>query len=114
MHGPYVNLNGASRESLIEAHMAVIKAARDLRQALANAAPHGRDYQTAPDGYIYPDDRNQWACFTGNVSEIEQTYQGIAERLSMETERGYISPELRRQASLQWEREAAERKARAS
>lgn len=45
---PIVNLNGTSKEELVKQQMAVWKAAETLYLALAEAAPHGRDYQISP------------------------------------------------------------------
>ena len=84
MHGPIVNLNGESRESLLEKHVAVYYAARNLRQALANAAPHGRDYQTEPNDELYRHDRARWEKLLRDAHEIERAYRLIAERLATE------------------------------
>jgi hypothetical protein len=47
---PRVNLNGSARRSLIEQRRKVCDALNDALQALGEAAPHGRDYQTAAAG----------------------------------------------------------------
>jgi hypothetical protein len=47
---PYVNNNGATRESLIDARKQARSALRDALIAIGDCAPHGRDYQTAPQG----------------------------------------------------------------
>lgn len=47
---PRVNLNGSSRDALIEQRRNVCDALRTALQALQEAAPHGSDYQTAPIG----------------------------------------------------------------
>jgi len=49
-HLPVVNMNGSSRDALVEQQLAVAQAARALADALAEASPHGRDYQTAQPG----------------------------------------------------------------
>lgn len=49
---PQVNLNGTELEQLLKQHHQVIVACRKLDEALAFAAPHGRDYQTLPEGSI--------------------------------------------------------------
>jgi hypothetical protein len=84
MHGPYVNLNGASRESLIEQHKAVYYAASALRDVLAQAAPHGRDYQTCPDPYNYAQDRLMWEAHRKAVEALVRDYERIAIRLVTE------------------------------
>ena len=45
---PVVNLNGDSVEKLLQQHWDVLKHSRKLAEALAAAAPHGRNYQTLP------------------------------------------------------------------
>ena len=47
---PLVNLNGASRESLVCARVAARLAVKEAMQALSECAPNGRDYQTAKPG----------------------------------------------------------------
>lgn len=47
---PTININGGNPQSLIDAFLAGMGACVVLDQALAACAPHGRDYQTAPDG----------------------------------------------------------------
>ena len=83
LHGPVVNLNGATRESLLKQHMEVAAAARALYRALADAGPHGRDYQTAAPG-AWSKDAAYHSEMIGQVDRIERTYQRIAERLATE------------------------------
>jgi hypothetical protein len=49
---PRVNLNGTSRNALIQQRREVCDALNSALEALERAAPHGRDYQTAPDGAL--------------------------------------------------------------
>lgn len=42
---PIVNLNGASKESLIEQQLGVLTVIADLIDAMGAASPHGRDFQ---------------------------------------------------------------------
>lgn len=84
MNGPIVNLNGASCESLLKAHMDVAHAAGQLAQALAEAAPHGRDYQTESTDSRYRSDRDDFINLVRQVDSIEKTYRRIAERLATE------------------------------
>jgi hypothetical protein len=51
---PIVNLNGNTREQLIEHCRHVMDSARDLDRALAqaNEIGHGRNYQTMPQGNV--------------------------------------------------------------
>lgn len=47
---PVVNLNGTSRESLIEQNVAALSAVRAALSTVCDAAPHGRDFQISPAG----------------------------------------------------------------
>jgi hypothetical protein len=47
---PQVNMNGTSVKELQEQQHAIFCAAYDLRVALRENGPHGRDYQTAEPG----------------------------------------------------------------
>lgn len=49
---PVVNLNGTSRESLVEDHRKALDALKVAFDALSDIAPHGRDYQTTPPGPV--------------------------------------------------------------
>lgn len=48
---PQINLNGTARAALVEQQVAVLRAFEDLREAMAEAAPNGRDYQHRPTEY---------------------------------------------------------------
>jgi hypothetical protein len=85
--GPYVNLNGASRESLIQQHADVAGAAEALIQALGRAAPHGRDYQTVGTD-AYKHDRTIWEAYIETTRLIFDEYRGVVERLYMDRPRG--------------------------
>ena len=73
---PYVNLNGTSSDSLMEQARAVRDAANALAVALAAAAPHGRDYQTAPAG-TYDKARDEWVARYKAVNAISVEYMDI-------------------------------------
>lgn len=47
---PQVNINGTSRQALVDARIVAIEAVRTAMQALGECSPNGRDYQTAPKG----------------------------------------------------------------
>lgn len=83
MHGPFVNINGTSREALVKQASDVIDAAKALLDALGQACPHGRDYQTAPVGSCNLD-RRQWEQWVAHVAHIHTTYRQIGERLVTE------------------------------
>ena len=48
---PQINLNGTSKQQLIEQQLGVAAALRTLLKAMGEAAPHGRDYQFRPAEY---------------------------------------------------------------
>lgn len=41
---PVVHSNGTSKNDLLEQHINVLNAIRELSEAMADAMPHGRDY----------------------------------------------------------------------
>ena len=47
---PVVNINGATRESLVEARILARAAIQYALKAFSECSPNGRDYQTAPQG----------------------------------------------------------------
>lgn len=47
---PRLNLNGTSAASLMEGYNVALQALRVAREKLHEAGPHGRDYQTLPEG----------------------------------------------------------------
>lgn len=50
MQLPQINLNGTGGVQLMEQYLLARKAVQDAIEAVAEAAPHGRDYQTLPPG----------------------------------------------------------------
>src|SRR5262245_3325544 len=85
MHGPFVNLNGAARDSLVEQASRVIDACEALSKAIAQAMPHGRDYQQTPEQQVvYKYDRAQAESFLTAVGFIKASYQQYGERLVLE------------------------------
>ena len=48
---PILNLNGTSREALIDARIKAREAVQALMKALGETAPNGRDYIGHPDAY---------------------------------------------------------------
>lgn len=47
---PVINLNGASKDSLLNNHLTVLNYLRVAAKAMHDVFPHGRDFQTAPNG----------------------------------------------------------------
>lgn len=84
MKGPYVNINGATRESLIQQAFDVSSAAETLIQKLGLAAPHGRDYQTELSGAAWQHDRLVWEGYLNAVRDIYNEYRLTGERLYLE------------------------------
>jgi hypothetical protein len=68
---PIVNLNGTELEQLLKQHHQVLVACRNLADKLGMAAPHGRDYQTSPDGSLDLA-RKLWLARYQYVSEIKE------------------------------------------
>ncbi len=50
LQAPQVNNNGTSKKELMDQLIAVAHAGRAMQNALTNATPHGRDYQTLKPG----------------------------------------------------------------
>lgn len=50
VQAPQINMNGSSKESLMTQVLAAADACHNLLSVLAEMRPHGRDYQTAPEG----------------------------------------------------------------
>jgi len=82
---PVVNLNGASAESLVQQYLAIHHALNAVQTAMAEATPHGRDFQTVTD-HMTTVDRARKA-FTERrqllrliASEIEAVYMAIHEQ----------------------------------
>ena len=48
---PTVNMNGSSANELLDQQLRVLRAIDALWEAMRVAAPHGRDYQLAPERY---------------------------------------------------------------
>lgn len=77
IQAPVININGTSKEVLMDQLVAVFHAGRALEKALAEAAPHGRDYQTAPPG-AYQMARKQHEDRMKRVSSVLKEIEDIA------------------------------------
>jgi hypothetical protein len=82
--GPFVNINGNSRENLVDQAFEVSAKAESLLQALGRASPHGRDYQTRGSDEDYKHDRKLWEMRVTYVRALYDEYRGIGERLYLE------------------------------
>lgn len=49
---PQVNLNGTSKDALLEQYRRSYRAINAAIESLCEGAPHGRDYQTLPPGAV--------------------------------------------------------------
>jgi len=74
---PIVNMNGTSQEVLLEQVMAAKEAVAIAMKALAEATPHGRDYQTAPAG-AYKVARAQHSMRMCKMDEVYKELETIA------------------------------------
>jgi hypothetical protein len=82
---PQINLNGTSREALVAQQCDVLAAIRALQEALQEASPNGRDYQTAPMGTFNRAQeawRERWQVIEDMRKEIEQHALAIQESKS--------------------------------
>ena len=70
-HHFQINLNGSSAERLRELHLDVLRAVWALDKALGEATPHGRDYQTLPNGDALRD------TDTAHVRNLRQQLRNI-------------------------------------
>ena len=93
-----LNNNGSPAAMLGGQQQAVTTAARALIIALRDALPHGRDYQTAPNGMAgYDIDKSIWATSMNAAKNIEDLAltnhlhilnQCEADRIHRESRRG--------------------------
>ena len=82
---PIVNLNGASHGALRDEQAAVIDALDMLRKALANARPHGRDFQIGDaDGSKYEQANKDHTRELDFVNEMEARHGEIGRRLLLQ------------------------------
>lgn len=82
---PIVNLNGATKRSLLDQQAAVIGALDMLRKALANAHPHGRDFQVGDvDGSKYAQANKDFVRELDFVNEMEARHEEIGRRLYLQ------------------------------
>ena len=77
---PYVNLNGTSREELIQQQMTALKAIKAAIEALNQANPHGRDYMNMEDYRIAREEQVQRAIALRDIKqEIETVIYALME-----------------------------------
>jgi len=78
MMTPTIHLNGTSAEELLEQYRKVLEALREAHRAMAEAAPHGRDYYVqgtgAPSRAIH-----QHVDRLKAITELIEDYERLAE-----------------------------------
>jgi len=80
---PQINLNGTSKEQLLQQQMIVMAGFRELLSAMSDAMPHGRDYQFRPSEY--PLARDAWLERMKAIQAIEAEIFDHAMAISDET-----------------------------
>jgi hypothetical protein len=78
---PYVNLNGTAREALVDAYVNAAGAVVSALTALAETAPHPRDYQTAPAGR-YELARAEHEARVNALASVREDLTALAEAVS--------------------------------
>jgi predicted AlkP superfamily pyrophosphatase or phosphodiesterase len=77
---PVININGTSERELLNQLQNASRAILEAYHALQEAAPHGRDYQTAPVG-TYGQAREQHSIWLGQLDDIRQALGEIANQI---------------------------------
>lgn len=77
---PTVNLNGTSREALVKQQRDIQQAFLNLKDAIRAAWPHGRDYQTHPDGWQIPtkDAQEAWSERVQALQAMQDDFLNLA------------------------------------
>ena len=83
IQAPQVNLNGTSKESLMEQVRNAADACYNLQAQLADMRPHGRDYQTAPEG-AYQRARSEHDAREAKVQSVLDDLHAIYQQLMMQ------------------------------
>ena len=81
---PQISINGSPREMLVDQQRAVLAALLQAQHAMAQATPHGRDYQHRPDEY--PAARDAWIERAVLVSELVQEITRHALKIQDDTD----------------------------
>ena len=79
---PKLNLNGTSKEELLFSYTVVLRTLREVDKAMADATPHGRDYQTHsnPDAAINA--RRAWNVRRALLKLISDEIEHAAEMVA--------------------------------
>ena len=79
---PTININGTSARALLEQHLTAIEALRAAITKVQEAAPNGRDYQTAPANsfsHAQQEHRRRLSRLEDVIDELEQIAEYIVE-----------------------------------
>lgn len=82
---PTIHMNGTSAKELVDQQLEVVKSARELRRALARAAPNGRDFYPQGEDALRQA-RQQHDTETAWVVSIVSNHENILEALVDQTE----------------------------
>ena len=77
VQGPVLNINGSSGTELLEGHKKAYLLIREVIECEAALRPHGRDYQTAPEG-CYRQALEEHERRMAALRQIEQDHRAIA------------------------------------
>lgn len=72
---PVLNNNGTSKQALLDQYRHILDCFRDLQEAFANATPHGRDWQTVPNGSDVANDARQ--AFAERRARLKALYDEV-------------------------------------
>jgi hypothetical protein len=77
---PIVNMNGTSRENLLQQYIDALEGLRHAIRTLGAMAPHGRDYQTQPG--LYQQARVQYEAMIAPVHKAYLDLSALAEQFA--------------------------------
>lgn len=66
-----VNMNGDTALTLVKQYQSVVEEARELENALRNAAPNGRNYQTCESDVDMLADMEEWKIHLKAVRDVQ-------------------------------------------
>src|SRR5687767_13426789 len=79
---PRLNINGTSKQGLIDQLTACMEAFRKLHIAMSEATPHSRDFQTIEDGEVHAARaRDAWRLRIAIIHEIHEEISNHALRI---------------------------------
>ncbi len=78
---PLININGTSADELLAQIINAMTAVRKAMQVVTDAAPHGRDYQTASDGSAFRLATNEHRSRLLRLTEISNELDSIGQQI---------------------------------